>query len=352
MRIDGSYGEGGGQVLRTSLALSALLKRPVEIYNIRARRKNPGLAAQHLTGVRALAQITEASVEGEKIGSQILCFRSQGLKGGHFAFDVGTAGAISLVLQVLIPALAFAPEPSELELRGGTHVPWSPPFHYLAGVFFPMAANQGLRGSLRLDRWGFYPKGGGQVRARVEPVEALRGMDFTERGRLLNIWGLSVVANLPIAIAGRQRDRALRVLGQAGLEAHIEAKEVEAFGQGTALFLLAEFENVKAGFSSLGERGKRAERVAEEACEEFFQYFDSGACLDPHLADQLALFLALAKGESRFTTSCITRHLLTNLWVLEQFLGLKYEVEGEEGNPGKVFIEGQGEKITVSGGPH
>ncbi len=348
MRIDGSYGEGGGQVLRTSLALSSILGRPVEIYNIRARRKNPGLAAQHLTGVRALSQITGAAVEGEKIGSQVLRFQPQGLKGGNYAFDVGTAGSISLVLQALIPTLAFAQEPSELNLKGGTHVQWSPPFHYLKEVFLHLGARLGLRCSLHLDCWGFYPRGGGQVRARIEPLKALRGLELMERGRLLDIFGVSAVANLPLSIAERQRDRALKVLGQNGLDARIEAMEVKAFGQGTALFLLAEFERFRAGFSALGERGKRAERVAEEACEEFFQFMDSGACLDPHLADQIVLYLALADGDSLFTTSCITQHLLTNLWVLDQFLGLKYEVVGEEGQKGQVFIEGKGRDFSIS----
>jgi RNA 3'-terminal phosphate cyclase (ATP) len=345
--INGSYGEGGGQVLRTSLTFSALLGKPVRIENIRAKRRNPGLQAQHLTGVRAIAQICDAELEGADLGSLTLTFRPRSSpRAGEYSFDVaearkgGSAGATSLVFQTLLLPLAFAPGLSCLTIRGGTHVAWSPPFQYLHHVYLPTLARMGLEASVEIERWGWYPIGAGEMTALIEGRKEsdFSGLDLVERGELKRLWGISATSNLPTHVGQRQKKRAEETLRKPGFDPRIEIVDAPSPGQGTAVFLVAEYENTVSGFSSLGERGKPAEKVAEEACGEFLAYHQSGAGLDQHLADQLILPLALARGPSAFTTCEITQHLLTNVWVVEQFLDARFEIEGEEGETGRVQI--------------
>jgi RNA 3'-terminal phosphate cyclase (ATP) len=341
LTIDGSYGEGGGQILRTALALSAVLDRPVLIEKIRAGRRNPGLQAQHLAGVKALAEITRAEVEGATTGSISLRFVPTQIAHGAYRWDVGTAGAISLVLQAILVPLAFAPAASHVVISGGTHVPWSPPFPYIEQVLLPTLQGMGLRASLRLGRWGFYPKGGGMVEGTIEPSN-LQPLTLTRRGSLMEIVGLSAVAGVPIDIAERQQQRALARLGSLGVPCRIETSAVQAPSPGTVLFLLIRCEGGRAGFSSLGERGKPAERVSDEACDQVFAYLEREGVADPYLADQLLLPMALVPGSSSMTTTRVTEHLLTNRWVVEQFLPERVRVEGGVGQPGRVTVEGAG----------
>src|SRR5574337_101953 len=265
LTIDGSYGEGGGQILRTALALSAVLGRAVQLVNIRAGRRNPGLQPQHLSCVKALAEITGAEVHGAEIGSSRLYFDPGSITGGSRRFDVGTAGAVSLVFHAVLTPLAFADRSSTVILTGGTHVPWSPPAPYISEVFLPMVERMGLVGGWQLARGGFYPKGGGEVRAGVQPLTQLRSIDVTHRGALVAIRGLSAVARLSKTIAQRQADRIRRRLADAGHDIEVEIVEFDAACPGDAVFVWAEFEGSRAGFGALGERGKPAERVADEA---------------------------------------------------------------------------------------
>lgn len=340
IEIDGSHGEGGGQVLRTSLALSSILGVPVRIDRIRANRKSPGLKPQHLSCVQALLQITAGKASGAKIDSTSLAFQPKDRRAGRYAFNVAdirpSAGSVALIVQAILPSLILADGPSEVVLRGGTHVEWSPPYNYLESVFLPTVEKMGVNVRVKLNRWGWYPKGGGEVVARVEPVGQLRPINLPERGRLTNLKGISAISNLKPSIAERQRRQAEKILRQAGYDPRIEAINAQSIGQGTLLFLLAEFENTVAGFSSLGRIGKRAEEVAEEACQGFFGFMETDGAIEGHLADQLIVYMALAKGTSSFTTSEITQHLLTNSWVVEHFLPAKLMVEGQEGQPGKV----------------
>ncbi|MEE8163544.1 MAG: RNA 3'-terminal phosphate cyclase [Anaerolineae bacterium] len=408
--INGSYGEGGGQVLRTSLTLSALLGEPVRIENIRAKRRKPGLQAQHLTGVRAIAEICDAELEGAHLGSLALTFRPlSSPRAGEYSFDVakarkgGSAGATSLVFQTLLLPLAFAPGQSRLTIRGGTHVAWSPAFHYLKYVYLPTLAHTGLEARVEIERWGWYPIGGGEMTALIKgqgfllpaspfskrefsrkgvaaqpswasfgprrpmrlacyPLDKadvrlsersqrnqgeegkeresresyLPGLDLVGRGELRRLWGISATSNLPPHISQRQKKRAEEYLQRYGFDPQIEIVDAPSPGQGTIVFLVSEYEHTVAGFSSFGKRGKPAEKVAEETCREFIEYHQSGACLDKHLADQLILPMALAFGPSVFSTCEITMHLLTNVWVVEQFLDLRFEIKGEEGQRGNV----------------
>lgn len=338
LEIDGSFGEGGGQVLRTSLSLSCLLNKPFRIFNIRTKRKKPGLMPQHLMGIRALKLISNARVEGDSVGSTELIFEPEEVKAGDYLFDIGTAGSTSLLLQAIILPLIFAKSRSSLSLKGGTHVPFSPPFHYISEVFIPILKKLGIRIEAKIESYGFYPKGGGKVRVEIMPSGRIKGMSFLERGGIKKLRGVSGVGNLPLSIAERQKDAALKVLTSEGLKAEIEPLSVSTPGQGTFIFLGAETDNCLAGFSSLGERGKRAELVGEEAAKNYLNYYSTSACLDHHMADQIVLYLSIAKEESSFITSEVSNHLLTNLWAIGKLSDARYEVEGEMGKPGKITI--------------
>jgi RNA 3'-terminal phosphate cyclase (ATP) len=346
IHIDGAMGEGGGQVLRTSLSLAALLQQPLQLTRIRAGRAKPGLAAQHLTGVFAVTEVTRGTVEGAHLGSQNLLFHPQQAQGGEYVFDVAdvqpSAGATGLVAQALLPLLWFCREPSRVVLRGGTHVPWSPPTPYLAEVFLPALARMGAVARVSLTRAGWYPQGGGEVVLEVTPVTApLRPLTLTERGPV-RITGLSAASNLPEHILRRQADRAREVCRRAGHPAHIEQATLPARGAGTVCFLRAEAEPVVGGFTALGARGKRAEQVGDEAAQSLLTHLERGGVVEEHLADQLILYLALADGRSTFTTSCLSRHLRTNVQVVEQFLPVRFTLTGSEGEPGQVSVEGIG----------
>lgn len=343
LKIDGNYGEGGGQILRTTLSLSCILKKPMEIINIRQGRKVPGLQPQHLTSVSACKKISDALVEGESLQSTSLRFSPGNITGGEFTFDVSeqkkSAGSTSLVLQTLFLPLSHARTNSKITVLGGTHVPWSPPFNYLKEVFAPTVKKIECNIELEIKKWGWYPKGGGEVVCTIQPTSKFHPLELTERGKMLNLSGISVVSNLPMSIAERQRNHTLKFLRAKGFSAEISLYQAPSIGQGTFFFLKAEFENAVAGFSSLGEIGKRAERVAEEACEDFLRFMQTAGAVDPHLADQLIPYLALAEGNSTFTISKITPHLLTNIWVVKQFLQKEILVEGKEGEEGKVTIK-------------
>ncbi len=344
LTIDGSFGEGGGQILRTSLALSCALGRPVRIGNIRKGRRKPGLQPQHLASVRAAVAISGAVVEGAELSSTELRFQPGDTRAGSYRFDVaekrGSAGSTSLVVQSILLPLSFTETFSSVIVQGGTHVPWSPPFHYLASVVAPLLSRLGARIELSIQSWGWYPLGGGRITAGIAPARDLRPLHLVDRGRLLRVSGISAASNLPEHIAIRQRVRALQVLEKESIDAVIETVSAPSSGKGSFLFLAAEFENVTAGFGSLGAIGKRAEEVADEACREFLGHLRAGGALDPHLADQIVPWLVFAPGPSEFTTSRITKHLLTNLWVVRQFMGGDIQVEGIEGGEGKVTMTG------------
>lgn len=338
LALDGSHGEGGGQILRTALALAVTLRRPVALNRIRTGRPKPGLRPQHLTVVRALAAISNAEVAGDALDSTELRFVPRALEAGSYRFDVGavrgSAGSVSLLFQALLLPLASASAPSHLTLIGGTHVPWSPPVHYLTEVFLPALERLGGRATLTLTRWGWYPAGGGEVEASIGPTAGLRGFTPGAPGARLPVTGLSAVSRLPRGIAERQRRRALERLSAAGISAEIAlAEDASARGPGTLLFLA---KRGRAGFSALGRRGVPAEQVADEAVDALLAYRASGAAVDERLADQLVPFLALATADSDVTCPAISSHLATVAWVVEQFLPVRIELAA--GPPARVRI--------------
>jgi len=344
--IDGSYGEGGGQVLRTALTLATLTGQPTRIERIRAGRQKPGLRPQHLAAVRAAAAVCGARLEGDELGSQALAFIPGGPPcAGQYAFDVtetahgGSAGSVSLVLQTVLLPLALAEGDSHLTLRGGTHAPWAPSVSYLEHVFLPLAAQMGVRAQVELVRWGFYPAGGGEIQVRIGGRKGpLRPIVLTERGELQRMWGTAVVMNLPSHIPQRMAVRAHNKLAEAGLRAQVEPRRLNGAGPGAGIFLFAEYGQALAGFTAYGRQGLPAERVAETACEELLAHHRSGAPADPHVADQLVLPMVLAEGESYVSTSQVSQHLLTNVWVVQQFLVRGIRVEGEPGTPGTLIV--------------
>jgi len=346
LEIDGGSGEGGGQIVRTALSLSALTGIPFRVGNIRANRPKPGLRAQHLAAVRALAEVSGAFVEGASIGSRDLVFRPSALKAGSYRFDIGTAGAVSLVFQALLPPLLFAHGESHLLLTGGTHVPISPPFDFIKEVFIPLLAPLGARVACSVETYGFYPRGGGQMEAHIRPPsrEPLDAPSFPDWKPLSPISGRSAVANLPLSIAERQRDSALSVLRRLNSRTNIELEDLPSPGRGTFIFLKTGDDACRAGFSAVGVRGKPAESVGSEAAEALLAHMLSDGCLEPHLSDQIVLYLALAEGSSTFTTTRITAHLLTNLDIISRFLDATILVRGGVGSPGRVSITGVGYK--------
>lgn len=319
--IDGSYGEGGGQILRTALSLSSVTTRAFRLENIRAGRRKPGLLPQHLSAVRAAAAISGAVVSGDRLGSTELAFAPAHLpKHGRFSFDVaetaerGSAGSVTLILQTLLVPLAFADGPSTLLLRGGTHVDWAPPFDHLANSYFPLLRRMGFRVDAELNRWGWYPIGGGEVTCRIAAGAVDRGdflptaIQLLRRGVLQKITGRAGAANLPAHIPQRMMERVQTTLGDLGVPVEIEAQCVSAACPGAGIFLAAQYEELTVSFSALGRRGKPAETVADEAVAALREHHASGAAVEIHLADQLLLPLALAARASVFTVKRPATH--------------------------------------------
>jgi RNA 3'-terminal phosphate cyclase (ATP) len=340
IEIDASFGEGGGQILRSALALSVITGAAMRLFNVRAHRPQPGLKPQHLQAVKAAAAISAAQVEGAALGSQTLCFEPAGLQAGKYAFDIGTAGSVSLLLQTLALPLSFADGPSRLTLVGGTHVPWSPCYHYLQWQWLPYLAAAGYHIDCSLERAGFYPRGGGLLQVNIRPSGQLSPLKLSERGRLLRIRGLSGVGRLDRSIAERQRTQALGRLRGLAVPLEIDAVEVPSASPGTFIVLQAEFEGGRCCASALGARHKPAERVADEAVDALRADIEAGGAIDAWLADQLLLPLAFVPEQSSFSVCRISQHLRTNAKLLRYFLPVAIEIEGETGQPGRVHLHG------------
>jgi len=338
LELDGSFGEGGGQILRSSLALSLLTGRPFHLIKVRAGRTKPGLQPQHLQSVRSAAVIGNATLTGDRLGSTELTFEPGTVRSGSYRFDIGTAGATGLVLHTLYLPLALrGTGPSELTLTGGTHVRTSPCYHFLERTWLPYMSRCGLKISLRLHRPGYYPRGGGLMEVFIQPTPRLTGVRILDRGPL-RVTSFSAVAGLPESIASRQARQASKRLKAHGLKVDIQERTWEG---GPASFIALELDTSPAPtlFFALGERGKPSEKVADEAADQVIAYVERGpALVDPHSADQLVLPLALAEGPSCYRVTEITRHLNTNSAVIRQFVDREIVIEGEEGQPGTVRI--------------
>lgn len=336
MHIDGSEGEGGGQMVRSSLALAMITGQAITLDNIRARRKNPGLQRQHLTAVMAAGQISGAGMLGASLGSSRLQFAPGPVRAGAYHFDIGTAGSASLVLQTVLLPLMLADGHSEVTLSGGTHNPLAPPYEFFADAYLPLLARMGLSAKVELVRRGFYPAGGGQLRVAISPAAELQDFTLLERGQPLRKEARVIVAKLPENVAEREAGTLRARLGWKEQAVQIE-QDTTSRGPGNAVLITLAFENVTEVIVSFGQRGKRAEQVAEEAAAECLAYLESTAPVGPHLADQLLLPLGIAAARgrtSRFRTMPLTQHSLTHIDILKRFLPVA--INHEQADDGTV----------------
>jgi len=349
--LDGSLGEGGGQILRTALSLAAVTRRPFVVERVRHGRLKPGLRPQHREAARATASVCDALVEGDEVGSSRLAFRPRAqVRAGDYAVDIGTAGSAPLLLQTLCWPLALAGAPSRLTLRGGTHLKASPTFHYLAMVWAPAVARLGFGAELELHAAGFYPEGGGEMAATIRPAHAMPPLDLRHRGTLREVRLLAIVAGLGFDVADRLAAAALRRLRELGIAAEATRAPVAARSSaGSHLLLTAEFDRTQSGHGEVGERGASPDRTAEAAVRAFAALLRGRAAVDRHLGDQLLLPAALlAAGfvppppgvvpETRYRVSEVTSHLTTNAEVIRRFLEVRIEIEGREGEEGEVRV--------------
>jgi RNA 3'-terminal phosphate cyclase (ATP) len=336
--IDGSQGEGGGQILRTSLALSAITGTPVTITNVRARRPKPGLQRQHLVAVQAAARVCGGQVAGAELGSKELTMHPQQPTAGDHHFDIGSAGSCTLVLQTVLPILLHAAGPSVVVIRGGTHNGMAPPVEFLAESFFPVLHRTGISASIELQRHGFYPAGGGAIRAVVQPGLATTPLDLRERGKAIGRGAEVLVANLPGHVASREAQALKHALKWSHQE--VDEREVTADGPGNALLARLRFAQVTNVVSAFGELRKPAEQVAEECAKEAKRLLEAGVPVCEHLADQLLLPLALGAGGC-FRTVKPSAHTTTNAAVIAQFLGEVVTLEKREKDDWLVTVRGR-----------
>lgn len=345
IEIDGSEGEGGGQILRTSLALSVITGTPVLFRNVRAKRAKPGLRRQHLAAVRAAGTISGANLRGDAVGSMELWFAPSTVAPGRHTIAIGTAGSTTLVLQTVMWPLLLADAPSEVVIEGGTHNPMAPTFDFLERTFFPQVRRMGVDADLTLERHGFYPAGGGRLRAALRP-STLTPHVWKARGKARGVDARALVANLPQSIAKRELGTAITALGwQRNVG---KSTRVDSTGPGNALLLSATFDSGCTVVSSIGSKGKRAEDVAQEAADEMQRYLVHGAPIDEHLADQLLIPMALAGGGG-FVTSAPSLHTRTNADVIARFLPVQTAFSENEDGTWSVEVSRTGAQPPAGG---
>lgn len=321
--IDGSQGEGGGQVLRTALALSIVTGKPFRISNIRAGRKNPGLQRQHLVAVKAAREVCGGGVQGADLGGKTLVFGPGAARAGQYEFDIGSAGSASLVLQTILCPLLLAGGPSRLSITGGTHNPMAPPYDFLARAFLPLVRLLGAGVEVSIARHGFYPAGRGCLVAEIVPGPRDRPLSLEEAPEPV-WWANAVLSQLPDHIGLRELDAARQALAIPRQRAVL--RRVDAAGPGNVLMIYADCGTHMEVFTSLGERGVRAEQVAQRAVDEALAWRQSGAPVGEHLADQLLLPLVLGAGGS-FVTGPISGHTETNIATIGRFVDASITVE-------------------------
>ena len=327
LQLDGSRGEGGGQILRTSLALAMITGKSFQIRQIRAGRAKPGLMRQHLTAVNAAAKICDAKVDGAELRSQQLTFKPGTILPGDYRFDIGTAGSATLVLQTVLPALMVADGPSELTLCGGTHNIHAPPYDFLAKAFLPLLARMGPQVTATLIRPGFFPAGGGQVVVDIQPTQTLRPLELLDGGRLVRRHATATVSRLPRHIAERELATIRRKLDLS--ERELTVNEVESPGPGNVVVVEIEREHITEVFTGFGQRGVKAEKVAAAVARETKHYLDAKAPVGEHLADQLLLPMAIA-GHGCYQTTEPTLHTTTNVDTIREFLDVEIEIRKTE----------------------
>ncbi len=326
--IDGSQGEGGGQIVRSSLALSLVSQQPVTLFQIRAGRKRPGLMRQHLMAVRAAAEISDAEFHGAELGSRELVFRPGKVRSGTYQFRIDSAGSTTLVLQTVLPALMLADGVSTVTLEGGTHNPWAPSYDFLARVYLPLLNHMGIKVEPRFERYGFYPAGGGRFSVTIHPTREMGRLERMQRGEILSHRVFALVANLPIHIAERECRTIAQLSGWDRGCFHIE-QTTDSPGPGNVVMIEIVARHVVELVTAFGQKGVPAEQVADQAYQQAKQYIESDVPVGQHLADQLLLPLGIAawqgRGGSQYRTLPLSQHALTQIDVLKQMLGIRIE---------------------------
>jgi len=344
VKVDGGMLEGGGQILRIATALSGITGIPVEIYNIRSKRPKPGLKAQHLKGIKALTELTNASVDGLHMGSNKITFKPTTRKGGFYEIDVKTAGSVTLLLQVLMPVAIFSPKRVDLKLIGGTTVKWSPPIPSVKHILQPSLKKMGIQTQIKISKHGFYPKGGGIIEVEINPIKKLRSITLDKIGRIENIEGISYCAKLPEHVAIRQMKAAATKLKKTGFH-NIEItteKITDSFSPGSGITLWAKTStDAIIGADAIGEKGKPAEIVGREAAQKLLETINTSP-VDSFLADQLIIYMALAEGTSKIITNKLTLHTKTAIEVCKQIIKASFSVVEKEREKVEIICNGIG----------
>ncbi len=330
--IDGSYGEGGGQILRSAIALSIITNKPIEINNIRAKRSIPGLRPQHLSTIKILAELSDAEVSNLSIGSTAIRFKPKEIKKSYLKYDVGSAGSISLILQALIPAISLSNNYLEVELIGGTDVKWSPTIDYMRYIVKEAYNIIGIDFDLEVIKRGYYPKGNGIVRCIIKPAQ-LRSLELLSAPRI-EPKIISIVSMLPKHVAERQISAAITRLEKEGIKTSSYSLSIaQSASPGSSILIYATSAyGPFIGGDSIGEKGKSAESVGLEASERFIKPYINNASIDKHLADMIVLPLSLSNKPSRFITDELTLHLETNLHIIKSILGSNYSISKYDSN--------------------
>jgi len=332
LEIDGSYGEGGGQILRNAVALSTLTKSPVKITNIRANRPNPGIKPQHYISIKSIQELCDAKTKGLEIGSSTLSFTPGDFKGGKYKFDIGTAGSITLVFQACILASLNSTEPVIIKLNGGTDVKWSPSWDYFTKVFLPILKKMGASIETKLISRGYYPKGGGEAEIIINPCKKIKPLILDKYQEFSDVKGLINIAGLPDHISTRIKRSAIKLLLKENFMSNIEIERFSSLSQGTGITLWIESKDTIIGTTFLGDRGISSEEVGRNAVINLLSEIQSFSTLDVYAFDQLLAYMALADGPSSCFVKELSNHANTNIWLIKQFLDVDFEAKNKEDN--------------------
>ena len=327
LRIDGSYGEGGGQILRTATALSVITNKPVEIINIRSNRPDPGIKPQHYVAIKSIEELCGGESTGLEIGSSRIMFKPGEVKGGNYKFDVGTAGSITLVFQALLLSALKTHEPLTVTVKGGTDVKWAPSWDYFNQVFLCLLKKMGVSVDAQLIKRGYYPKGGGEGSLTIKPSNKIFPLCLDEKQIFTRVNGVIHSANLPIEIATRMKHAAIKTLMKKNLEADITIEDKPSISTGIGITLWTQSKDTILGSTMLGERGIPAEKIGGDAALNLIKDIESGANIDVHAFDQIIPYIAIANKPSSYVVREISNHAKTNMWLVKQFLDVDFKLE-------------------------